>query len=152
MQYKIHVSKDNAGYIAMCHELPNFVATSPDLDGLSRMAVKNLTLIVGSHLSMGKAIPEGAITLDPDNVWYPPLCIRLKVAVSNTLIQKGWSREDFARAMDLTPASMNNFFNIDVSTRLMTFDKAFQTLGLYPHLKITASPGELSLVHPAARQ
>ena len=47
--------------------------------------------------------------------------------------------------MGLTLSSMNNFFDIAVSTRLSTFDKAFHVLGLYPHLDVIESPGDLFL-------
>lgn len=147
MQYKIRVSKDNAGYIATCRELPDFVAVSGNLEDLSRLAIKNLTLMIGAYLTMAEPVPHSPVCDEPGNVWHPSLSIRLKVVISNRLIEKGWSRDNFRQAMGLTPSSMNNFFDSEVSTRLSTLDRAFQILGLYPHLDILESPGELMLSH-----
>ncbi|MAM59075.1 MAG: hypothetical protein CMN25_17325 [Salinicola sp.] len=147
MRYKIQVSRDRAGYIATCRELPRFVATSKELDDLSRLSVKNLSLIIGSHLSSAEFIPQTSSAEDEDNLWHPPLGTRLKVEISNALIDKGWSRDEFFRVMDLTPSSARNFFDIEISTRLTTFDKAFHVLGLFPDLQIIESPGDLHLRH-----
>ena len=111
MKYAIQVSKDKAGYIALCREFPKFVATSKCLEDLSQLTVKNLSAIIKDCLA----------------------------------IDKGWSRDDFAGAMGLTLSSMNNFFDSEISTRLTTLDKAFRVLGLYPHLDIIESPGDLFL-------
>ncbi|MDF3919277.1 hypothetical protein P3W43_10440 [Salinicola salarius] len=145
MKYAIQVSKDNAGYIALCREFPKFVATSKNLEDLSQLTVKNLSAIIRDCLANAEYVPHSMEADEARHVWYPPIGIRFKVAISNGLIDKGWSRDDFAGAMGLTLSSMNNFFDTAVSTRLSTFDKAFHVLGLYPHLDVIESPGELFL-------
>ena len=145
MKYAIQVSKDNAGYIALCREFPKFVATSKCLEDLSQLTVKNLSAIIRDCLANSEYVSHSVEVDEARHVWHPPISIRFKVAISNGLIEKGWSRDDFAGAMGLTLSSMNNFFDIAVSTRLSTFDKAFHVLGLYPHLDVIESPGDLFL-------
>ncbi|MEG3116460.1 hypothetical protein R3F72_15175 [Salinicola sp. 4072] len=145
MKYAIQVSKDKAGYIALCREFPKFVATSKCLEDLSQLTVKNLSAIIKDCLATSEHIPHSVVTDEARHIWYPSISIRLKVAISNGLIDKGWSRDDFAGAMGLTLSSMNNFFDSEISTRLSTLDRAFRVLGLYPHLDIIESPGDLFL-------
>lgn len=136
MRYVINISQDNAGYIAMSREFPEFVATAKDLETLSTLTVKNLSSIIGHYLASSTYVPESPITDNASHIWHPPIGLRLKIAISNGIIEKGWTRDDFAIAMGLTYPSINNLFNIEVSTRLSTLDKAFAILGLYPRLEV----------------
>jgi hypothetical protein len=145
MKYAIQVSRDQAGYIALCRDLPTFVATANNLEDLSRLTIKNLSAVIRNHLISSEHIPQSLLKEDMKHVWFSSLSIRLKVAISNGLIEKGWSRDDFAGTMGLTLASMKNFFDSEVSTRLSTLDRAFHVLGLFPHLDIIDSPGDLFL-------
>jgi len=143
MRYVIQVSKDKAGYIAMCREFPEFVATAADLEVLSRLAIKNLSSIIASYLASSHYVPESPVTDGSKYVWHPPISLRLKIAISNGILEKGWTRDDFAEAMGLTPPSITNLFNIEISTRFSTIDKAFRVLGLYPRLEVIPMRNDL---------
>ncbi|GHB34193.1 hypothetical protein [Salinicola rhizosphaerae] len=143
MQFRFQLFKNRAGYISLCRAFPEFTASAADEKAVLRLSVKNLSSLIASRLSNGIYIDDsigtdngGAFVRYPTYIWKPPLGIRLKIALSNGIIDKGWTRRRFAETMDITWPSLNNLFDIHISTRIATYDRAFDLLGLHPHLEI----------------
>ncbi len=139
MIYGIRIEKLSTGeYVTTCRDVPECAYTSEDYEIAYRRAREAILLCFElSYRQQKKAMPLPTPVHDGEERIYVPIRVQARILLWNTIVEKGMSMTEFAKAIGSSPSQAQRLVDFSKSASPENIEQALAELGYLFDVSIT---------------
>jgi antitoxin HicB len=129
MQFAIKLEDLGGEYMATCEDIPEFVTTADDIDGIVVNAVDAMQVALSAYVDERRPVPAFRTAMPDEHTVTLPALTSAKVSLYRAMHERGVSKGRLARLLGVHGPQVDRMLDLTHGSKIEAIEHALAVLG-----------------------